>query len=68
MFYGCTNLSAVTCLATNNSAYECTKDWLKDAGTQVTGTKTFTTPSTTGWSTDINGIPNGWTRVRYVAQ
>lgn len=65
MFSGCINLRAVTCLATNISATLCTEEWLKDASTAVTGTKTFTTPSTTGWSTDINGIPDGWSRVDY---
>jgi hypothetical protein len=31
----------------------------------VPATGTFTTPSTTSWSTGINGIPSGWTRVDY---
>jgi len=63
MFSGCTKLKAVTCLATNISALWCTTEWLKDAGTQVTGTKTFTTPSTTNWRSDDSGIPSGWTRL-----
>lgn len=68
MFAGCTKLSAVTCLATNISATLCTEEWLKDAGTAVTGTKTFTTPSSTNWVTNSrSGIPDGWTRVNYVA-
>jgi len=62
MFYGCTKLNAVTCLATNISALWCTTEWLKDAGTQVTGTKTFTkAASMTGWTTGDSGIPDGWT-------
>jgi hypothetical protein len=68
MFYGCTKLKAVTCLATNISALWCTTDWLKDAGTQVTGTKTFTkAASMTGWTPGDSGIPDGWDVVDYVA-
>ena len=63
MFRGCTNLSAVTCMAASLSALNCTNNWLKDAGSNVAGTKTFTTPSTTGWSKGNSGIPSGWTRV-----
>jgi hypothetical protein len=61
MFSGCTNLSAVTCLATDISAKECTIEWLDG----VAATGTFTTPSSTNWSTDADGIPDGWTRVDY---
>jgi hypothetical protein len=68
MFEHCMKLNSVTCLATNISATGCTTDWLHIAGTQVTGTKTFTTPSSTNWEIDSpSGIPNGWTRVDYVA-
>ena len=67
MFRHCFELASVTCLATDISASECTKEWLKNAGRDVSGQKTFTTPSTTAWSNDDNGIPNGWTRVDYVA-
>ena len=64
MFYNCISLNSVTCLATDISASGCTTDWLFKAGTKVEGTKTFTTPSTTGWTTSsVNGIPSGWTRV-----
>ena len=66
MFEHCMKLNSVTCLATNISATNCTRDWLHIAGTQVTGTKTFTTPSSTNWEIDSpSGIPNGWTRVDY---
>ena len=68
MFSGCTNLRAVTCLATNISAADCTTDWLKDAGTAVTGTKTFyKAASMENWTTGDNGIPSGWTVEDYVA-
>jgi len=65
MFRGCTKLSAVTCLAKDISAGDCTTDWLQDAGREVDlmEEKTFTTPSTTGWSTGFSGIPDGWTRL-----
>ena len=60
MFYDCTNLSSVTCLATDISAQSCTNYWLYG----VASTGTFTTPSTTGWSTNSDsGIPSGWTKV-----
>lgn len=62
MFNGCSNLGSVTCMATDVSASSCTFNWLNNAGSNVTGTKTFTTPSTTNWSSDVNGIPSGWTR------
>ena len=58
MFYGCTNLNSVKCLATDISADGCTTGWLNG----VASTGTFTTPSTTNWSTGGSGIPSGWTR------
>ena len=67
IFYDCKNLSKVTCLATDNSAEECTFLWMVDAGSDVEGQKTFITPSTTTWSDDEDGIPSDWTRVDYVA-
>ena len=68
MFRDCSKLASVTCLATDISASECTKGWLKNAGRDVSGQKTFTTPSSTAWQMDSDsGIPTGWTRVDYVA-
>ena len=67
MFANCINLNSVTCLATDISASECTRDWLKNAGQDVSGQKTFTTPFITAWSSDNSGIPDGWDRVNYVA-
>jgi hypothetical protein len=68
MFRYCFKLASVTCLATDISASECTKEWLENAGRDVSGQKTFTTPSSTAWQMDSdNGIPYGWTRVDYVA-
>ena len=63
LFNGCYLLASVTCYATDISATDCTGIWLADAGKDVTGTKTFTTPSSTAWLTNTSGIPSGWTRV-----
>ena len=68
MFALCSKLRAVTCLATNISASNCTVLWLDEAGTAVTGTKTFTkAASMTGWPSGVSGIPSDWTVVDYVA-
>ena len=66
MFFGCSSLSSVTCLATSgiNTNYS-TSYWLYNAGTQATGTKTFTAVSSANWPSGNNGIPSGWTRVDY---
>ena len=59
MFWGCINLSSVTCAATEIMATDCTAFWLSN----VAATGTFTTPSTTAWTLDSeSGIPAGWTR------
>jgi hypothetical protein len=63
MFYGCSKLATVTCLATSINATMCTDNWLKDAGTQAEGTKTFNAVSTAEWPSSNAGIPTGWTRV-----
>lgn len=64
MFQRCTSLKSVTCLATNISASNCTKNWLQG----VAASGTFTTPSSTNWpANSSSGIPYGWTRVDYVA-
>ena len=64
MFFGCTKLKFVTCLATMIIINNCTSNWLFNAGRDVTGTKTFTTPSSTNWPTNSpDGIPSGWTRL-----
>jgi len=68
MFQNCYKLNSVTCLATNISATDCTSSWLENAGRDAMETKTFTTPSTTVWPIKSgSGIPEGWTRVDYVA-
>ena len=58
MFSGCTSLNSITCLATDISASNCTNGWV----TSVAASGTFTKdPNMTGWTTGVDGIPNGWT-------
>ena len=57
MFYGCTSLNYIKCLATNTSAYYCTSDWV--SGVAASGT--FVKDANTTWTTGVNGAPSGWT-------
>jgi hypothetical protein len=58
MFSGCTNLSAVTCLATDISATDCTTDWLKDVAPEGIFTAA---DGDVAWVKDSpSGIPTGW--------
>lgn len=59
MFHSCTVLNEITCYATNIAAQDCTSAWM----TNVNGSGTFRTPSSTPWTTGQNGIPNNFTRV-----
>lgn len=58
MFYGCSSLSAITCLATSISASNCVFDWVNG----VAPSGEFRRESAmTDWQVDsINGIPVGW--------
>ena len=57
MFQDCTSLNYLKCLATNISAYNCTKNWVSG----VASTGTFVkNPDMASWGTGINGIPEGW--------
>ena len=58
MFYGCTRLNSITCLATDISASDCTTNWVSDVALSGTFTKA---ESMSGWTNGVNGIPNGWT-------
>ena len=62
MFRDCTNLNSVTCLATDISATNATKNWLD--GVSATGTF-YKHPNMKDWPTDENGIPEGWMVVDY---
>lgn len=64
MFYGCTSLNEITCLATDLSETECTLNWLFN----VASTGTFhKAPEMTGWTTSTSGIPAGWTVEDHIA-
>ena len=63
MFQGCSSLNYIKCLAAsginqNNS----TSSWMTNAGSQVTGTKTFVQAGGVTWPTGNNGIPSSWVR------
>ena len=63
MFYGCTKLKYIKCLATDISATNCTYNWV----TNVAATGTFVKSlNMNEWTTGINGIPEGWTVLDYV--
>ena len=58
MFEGCTSLNKVVCYAIDISAENCTRNWLNN----VSATGTFDkTEGFTGWTSGVNGIPEGWT-------
>lgn len=60
MFASCKWLSSVTCLATDNSATDCTTNWLYNVTTD-SGTRTVTTIAGTTWASNSpNGIPVNW--------
>lgn len=60
MFAGCKNLASVYCVATNPST-SYTNEWLKGAGIDVQGEKTFTQKTGVTWPSGVSGIPEGWT-------
>ena len=63
MFYGCSKLNYIKCLATDISAQNCTTNWLAKAGTAISGTHIFVKAAGfEGWPTNSNsGIPDRWT-------
>ena len=59
MFYYCSNLNYIKCLATDISASNCTSSWVNYV---QTNSGTFIkNPNMTGWTTSTSGIPSGWT-------
>ena len=58
MFGSCSSLSAITCLATDISASNCTSNWVSNVATAGTFTKAA---SMTAWTVGNNGIPTNWT-------
>lgn len=68
MYAGCINLEEVTYPAVAefiSGGWETTSDWLRDAGTNVSGTKTAYVPTGMSIPYSTTGIPTGWTRVDY---
>ena len=58
MFSGCRNLNYIKCLATNLSgATDATINWVSNVASSGTFIKAA---SMSGWTTGINGIPEGW--------
>lgn len=58
MFKGCSNLNYIECMATDISATDCTYNWVQ--GVSATGTF-VKSANMSGWTTGVNGIPEGWT-------
>jgi hypothetical protein len=56
MFFGCTNLKYVKCLATDISATNCLTNWLYN----VSSTGTFIQTAGITWPRGASGIPTGW--------
>ena len=59
MFFGCNNLNSIKCLATDISAYNCTKDWIY----KVADTGSFTSALENNiwrYKNKTSGIPVGW--------
>ena len=59
MFYGCSNLTSITCLATDLSATNCTTSWVYNCSS----TGTFTKAKGVTWASGKSGIPSGWSIV-----
>jgi len=60
MFYNCTKLNYIKCLATDISANLCTSSWVSSVASSGTFYKKS---SMSSWTTGIDGIPSGWTIV-----
>ena len=58
MFWECSSLNYIKCLATDIPEFTSTLHWVDG----VSSTGTFVkNASMSGWSTGVDGIPNGWT-------
>jgi hypothetical protein len=57
MFYGCTSLNYIKCLATDISASNCTGSWVYNVAASGTFIKAEGMRS---WTTGESGIPSGW--------
>ena len=61
MFDGCTKLKSLTCLATSITGSNCITEWMKEAGSDVTETKTFYRSQSVDDSFWSGNIGTGWT-------
>ena len=59
IFYGCSSLNYIKCLATNVTGTTYTNNWVTGVGTSGT----FVKHPGAGWTTGTSGIPDGWTVV-----
>jgi hypothetical protein len=57
MFYNCTNLDYIKCLATDIPAYSCTSSWVDRVASKGTFVKH---QNMTDWSDGSSGIPYEW--------
>ena len=57
MFTGCSSLKYIKCLATDISAENCTRSWVKGVAANGTFVKNA---SMSSWTTGDDGIPSGW--------
>lgn len=76
MFSYCVRLTSVTCMATDNTATNCTKNWLDHVFTDAGGNiRTVTTRAGTSWVTNRNswatstadGIPTNWKHIEILS-
>ena len=56
MFYGCSKVNRIECLATDISASYCTRRWVEG----VASTGVFIPNVEANWTTGVNGIPEDW--------
>lgn len=63
MFSQCLRLTNITCLATDISATDCTKEWVDGLPSNGTFVKAA---SMNDWTIGINGIPSGWNVINHV--
>lgn len=57
MFRNCSNLNTIWCTATDISATNCTRNWVRGVSSSGTFKKDA---NMTSWTTGVNGIPSGW--------
>ena len=61
MFYGCTKLAYIKCLASNPGTTYTQNFTGGNVGTGASGTKTFVKKAGVSWPSGADGIPTGWT-------